>query len=125
MEATPNANSGLVSALQPEHIVKYATKLKGYSPDDINKVINWAADYGDYDLERAEYLAKVQCSGKELYIPCKPNYSGAQKLTWKTCPGIAVSVLTVPLMNKAIAEQSPNKVSDIDLYRYEDYACSK
>ena len=119
------ANSGMASALQPEHIVKYATKLKGYSPDDINKVINWAADYGDYDLETAEYFTKVQCSGKELYIPCKPSYSGAQKLTWKTCPGIAVSVLTVPLMNKAIAEQSPNKVSDIDKFQYEEYARSK
>ena len=118
-------NCGLACALQPNHIVKYATRLEGYSPDDINKVINCAAHYGDNSLETAQYFKKVQCSGKELYIPCKPNHSGAQNYSWKMCPGIVVSVLTVPLMEKALEETRPNRVSELDKNDYDEYARKK
>ena len=119
------ANCGLASALQPKHIVKYATRLEGYSPDDINKVLNCAALLGENNLETEEYFKKVQCSGKELYIPCKPIHSGAQKMSWKMCPGIVVSVLTVPLMNKALEETHPNRISESDKDEYDEYARKK
>ena len=116
------SNSGMVSALQPKHIKKYASKLEGYSPDDLHKIINCAAQYGEENLEGAEYFKKVSCSGRELFIPCKEKDSGAQKHSWKTCPGIVMSILTVPLMDKAIAKTPPNKVSVSEKNKYEDYA---
>ena len=116
------SNCGMASALQPEHIEKYASKLDGYSPDDMNKVINCAAQYGEENLEKVEYFKKVSCSGKELFIPCKQSHSGAQKLSWKTCPGIVVSVLTVPLMDRAIVKTPSNKLSQSDKKKYDDYA---
>ena len=119
------SNCGMASALQPEHIEKYASGLDGYSPDDMNKVINCASLYGEENLEEAEYFKKVSCSGKELYIPCKESHSGVHKLSWKTCPGIVVSVLTVPLMDKAMAKTPPSKLSESDRKKYEEYGRQK
>ena len=119
------ANCGMASALRPQHLEKYATKLEGYSPDDINKVINCAAEYGDKKLEDVKYFKKVPCSGKDIFIPCKPSHSGAEQYSWKTCPGIVVSVLTVPLMDKALEETHPNGVSELVKNEFEEYARKK
>ena len=119
------SNSGMASALQPRHIEIYATKLEGYSPDDINKVINCASEYGDKKLEDAKYFKKVKCSGKDIFIPCMPNHSGAEQHSWQNCPGIVVSVLTVPLMDKALEETNPIRVSELVMNDFEEYARNK
>ena len=119
------ANSGMASALQPEHIEKYALRMKGYSPDDMNKVLKSATYYAEESLQKAEHLKKVTCSGKELYIPCKPYHSGAENLSMKTCPGVVVSVLTVPFLERALANFVPNKISESETRKFENFATKK
>ena len=119
------SNCGMASALQPEHIDEYATRMKGYSPDDMNKVIKSTAEYGEECNQKAKYFKRVSCSGKELYIPCKAHHSGAENLSMKNCPGIVVSVLTVPLMERALAYFIPNKISENEIRKFDDFATKK
>ena len=119
------SNCGMASALQPEHIEKYAARMKGYSPDDMNKVIKSTTEYGEEILQKAEYFKRVSCSGKELYIPCKANHSGAERLSMKTTPGIVVSVLTVPLMERALAKFTPNKISESEIMKFNNFATKR
>lgn len=119
------ANCGMASALQPEHIEKYATRMKGYSPDDMNKVIKCTTEFGEESVQKAEYFKKVTCSGKALYIPCKAHHSGAENLSMKTCPGMVVSVLTVPLMDRALSNFIPNKIPENEISKFDNFANKK
>jgi SpoVK/Ycf46/Vps4 family AAA+-type ATPase len=107
--------TGMAMALTKKDLDHYSSIMDGFSPSDIENVVEKAQIRGLLQLDEATHFMKVKCGNLSFYLPCNKSVKRSEPMTLQTCPGKATSAITPSNMLHGIQNAKKSTFSEEEL----------